>query len=271
LVLAGFGTVDVADTFGLQLYVAPAGEPALGPTAFPHRISAMSDPLGPIGHHWEDSTHISFGVVTAGIFTRMFKLEGSWFNGREPDETRWDLDLRVPDSYSARLTFNPDTAWSTQVSWGWLASPETLEPDVSLHRVTASATWNAKDVVGENLATTAAVGVNAESNGETTPAALLESAWNIDGHHQVFGRVEAVAKSGDDLVLGAKVGDDIFPVGSVDAGYIYSFGPFGAVQPGIGVRGSLGIIDDAVGAAYGTQLPVGGMVFIQLRPAPMQM
>src|SRR2546426_11636353 len=88
---------------------APAGEPAVGPVAFPHRPSAAADPLAPISHHWQDGTHITFGVVTAGMFTRNVKLEASWFNGREPDENRTNFDYtgRRLDSYSARLTVNP--------------------------------------------------------------------------------------------------------------------------------------------------------------------
>jgi hypothetical protein len=103
--------------------------------------SAASDPLAPLGHHWQDSTHISYGVLTVGVFTRQVKLEGSWFNGREPDERRYDFDLRAPDSVSGRLSVNPTDSLSFQASYGFLASPETLEPDESLHRITASATW----------------------------------------------------------------------------------------------------------------------------------
>ncbi|HYO57398.1 hypothetical protein [Archangium sp.] len=129
-----------SDMWGLLLYAAPAGEPALGPVAFPHRVSAWYDPLAALGHHWQDATHISFGVLTAGILTPMAKLEVSWFNGREPDEHRYNLDLRTPDSYSVRLSANPMARVSMQVSYGYLESPEELEPDVSVHRLTARPT-----------------------------------------------------------------------------------------------------------------------------------
>lgn len=127
---------------GFELYLAPSGEPALGPVAFPHRLSASANPFAVLGHHWQDSSHISFGVITAGIYTRQVKLEGSWFNGREPDENRYDFDFRAPDSYSARLSFNPTEALSFQVSYGYLKSPEEIEPDVSVQRITASALYN---------------------------------------------------------------------------------------------------------------------------------
>jgi hypothetical protein len=78
-----------------QLYGGLAGEPALGPVAFPHRLSAMPNPLAPTGHHWLDATHITFGVVTGAVFTPRWKAELSVFNGREPDENRWDFDFAL--------------------------------------------------------------------------------------------------------------------------------------------------------------------------------
>ena len=90
--LAALYERPVASNLAVSLYLAPVGEPASGPVAFPHRPSAANDPLAPLGHHWQDATHISFGVLTAAIFSRTVKLEGSLFNGREPDEDRYDFD-----------------------------------------------------------------------------------------------------------------------------------------------------------------------------------
>jgi len=128
----------VTSGLGVSLYAAPSGEPALGPVAFMHRPSAMDDPVAPLGHHWQDATHISFGVLTAGIFGRQWKLEGSAFNGREPNEKRWDFDAMRLDSYSGRFTVNPDSQWSLHVGYGFLKSPEALTPDESVHRLTGS-------------------------------------------------------------------------------------------------------------------------------------
>ena len=130
----------LSDSLAFQVYVAPSGEPALGPTAFPHRMSAFSDPLAALSHHWQDSTHIAFGVLTAGVLTRKIKLEGSWFNGREPDDERYDFDFRPLDSYSGRISVNPTPSLSFQASYGYLKSPEELHPEESVHRLTASAT-----------------------------------------------------------------------------------------------------------------------------------
>ncbi len=139
--LAALYERPVARNLALSLYLAPVGEPALGPVAFPHRPSAADDPLAPISHHWQDGTHITFGVATAGVFTRAVKLEGSWFNGREPDEERTGFDYsgRKLDSYSVRLTANPGLRWSVSGWYAYLKSPEALHPDESLHRFGASA------------------------------------------------------------------------------------------------------------------------------------
>ena len=110
------------------LYAGLPGEPAFGPPAFMHRLSIMDSPEAPISHHWLDSTHVSFGVVTAGLVVDGFKLEASRFNGREPDQHRWDIETGPLDSTSLRLSWNPTPNLALQASWAHLASPEQLAP-----------------------------------------------------------------------------------------------------------------------------------------------
>jgi hypothetical protein len=124
------------------LYFGYPGEPALGPPTFMHRLSAMDNPDAPIGHHWQDSTHITFGVATAGLQWRDVKIEGSVFTGREPDEDRYDFDRPRFDSYSGRISWNPTRDLALQVSHGYIKSPEALEPDLKQHRTTASVIYN---------------------------------------------------------------------------------------------------------------------------------
>jgi hypothetical protein len=119
------------------VYYAPVGDPSLGPTAYPHRASAAELPQATLGHHWEDSTHIAYNVVTAGISASKLSLEASGFYGREPGENRWTLDLGPIDSWSVRVTLLPSKNWQAQVSTGRLAHPEALEPGDVL-RTTAS-------------------------------------------------------------------------------------------------------------------------------------
>src|SRR2546423_9147012 len=74
---------EIKRNLAWSVYVAPSGEPALGPVAFMHRPSAMDNLTAPLTHHWQDATPASFGVATACLSARKRKLEGSVFNWRE--------------------------------------------------------------------------------------------------------------------------------------------------------------------------------------------
>lgn len=267
--LAAAYTVPLGSWLALQIYGGPAGEPALGPVAFPHRRSAAADPLAALGHHWQDSTHISYGVVTAGLMTRFAKLEGSWFNGREPDEFRYDLDLRGLDSYSTRLSVNPTAAWSGQVSYGFLETPEELQPDVSIQRVTASILHVASHGPIGTLSAAVVWGRNIPSEGVATDAVLAEAAAEFGAPGTVFTRAELAVKTGHDLALPEEMEEETFPVGSLVAGYLYDFDPMAGITPGIGVRGSVNVIEDELASFYGTNTPLGIMVFARLEPKAM--
>jgi len=264
--IAAAWSIPVTPDVGAQAYAAIVGEPALGPTAFMHRFSASADPFAPLGHHWEDSTHISHGVLTAGIFTPVMKLEGSWFNGREPDETRIDLDLDVPDSVSARLSVNPSPTWSFQVSTGRLDEPEALEPGVSVQRTTASATVTGKLDDIRSWAATAVWGRNDPSEGPTTDAFLLEGIVEVDPMHTVFGRLETLRKSGHDLALDPTFDEETFGIASLSLGYIYNFTRLENQDIGLGVRLTANFLDADLEDAYGGRVVFGVMLFLRLRP-----
>ena len=242
----------LAGELGLLLYAAPAGEPALGPVAFPQRLSALYNPFAPLGHHWEDSTHVSFGVFTAGVYTRLWKLEASSFNGREPDEDHWGVDLASLDSLSARLSLNPTANLSAQISYGYLRSPVALDPG-PVHRLTASITHNLPLGDG-NWATTAVWGHNIHG-GQGSDALLLESTLALDRHHVLFGRAEAVAK-----------GD---PAGALTLGYLYQLALARPAPGGRGRRRHGEPPSAALEPAYG-RFPLGGMAYLRLGlgPAP---
>jgi hypothetical protein len=160
-----------------------------------HRFSGVDNPEAPLGHHWLDSTHISFGVVTGGVVLDRFKLDASLFNGREPDEERYDLELRSLDSESVRVTFNPTPSWSLQASRGWLDSPEQLEPGVDVVRTTASVIYHHSGDAPWEVAL--AWGRNEEGDEPASDAWLLDGAWRVAGRHTLFGRLERVEN--DDL------------------------------------------------------------------------
>jgi hypothetical protein len=258
----------IADLFGIELYGALSGEPALGPTAFMHRASAMSNPFPPIGHHWQDSTHISFGVLTAGVYNRWVKLEGSIFHGREPDENRWDFDFGALDSWSGRLSVNPTQQTSFQVSYGYVNSPEAAQPQENLHRVTASGSYSAPILSDGNVALTALWGRNVEA-GHSSDSALVEANLDLDGKNVPFVRFEYVQKLGHDLVLPGDP-DAKYDVFQGSFGYVHRF-TGGPVVPVIGISVDIGIVPGSIEAQYGTRTPVGAFVFIGLQPPKMSM
>lgn len=264
----------LTEALGIELYGGPVGEPALGPTAYPHRLSALPSPIAPIGHHWFDSTHISFGVVTAGLFGKRWKIEGSVFNGREPDENRYDLDLDPLDSYSGRVWFLPNERWALQVSIGRLKEAEPARngrPAQDIRRPTASATYHQPLAQGGTWATTAAWGQNREGD-EHTNAYLIETNLNLAERHIVFARAEFVEKSGDDLVLEDQMlADRIFNISTVGAGYVYQFAPLGNFVPSAGVRAAVSFVPSALEPFYGSRSPTSFGVFVSVRPRPMEM
>ncbi|HEX3100833.1 MAG TPA: hypothetical protein VHQ01_03520, partial [Pyrinomonadaceae bacterium] len=160
------------------IYAGLPGEPALGPPAFIHRQSASNNPDAPIGHHWQDATHITFGVITAGFSLGKAKFEASTFNGREPDDNRYAFDRPRLDSFSGRLSFNPTKNWAFQISHGYLKDPERSEPDIHvLRKTTASAIYNKKFDDNRNWASTFIFGQN-YANGERTNSVLFESDYD---------------------------------------------------------------------------------------------
>jgi hypothetical protein len=256
----------VSDGLALSLYLAPSGEPALGPVAFMHRPSAMDDPVAPISHHWQDATHISYGVVTAGLFTRRWKLEGSAFNGREPDDRRWNFDPIRLDSYSARATLNPTAHWSLSAGYGEMKSPEALHPDEAVRRVVASVLHGRS--VGRTGQGSSAImyGANQHEGGDRSHSWLAESELVLDGGNTFFGRTELVQKSAEELVVAGGDPDERFALGHVSMGYVRELGKFRGGTFGLGARATVNIVPRELESTYGSRTPVGGLVFVRVRP-----
>ena len=256
----------VTSNVAVLVYAAPAGEPALGPVAFMHRPSAMDEPQAPLGHHWQDATHTSYGVVTLGAFTRRLRLEASAFNGHEPDDERWNFDPIRLNSYSGRITVNPNAHWSFTAGYGWLDNPERASPPEPMNRLVASAMYG-RSIGGEGKwATTFVYGANKHEGEDASHSALLESEAVIDGHNTIFGRVEFVQKSAHDLQLPAFSPEQLFGVSAVSLGYIREWLRGKGMTLGIGARVSKGLLPSDLEASYGSRSPLGGMVFVRLRP-----
>ena len=261
--LAAMYERPVSSNLAVSIYAGLAGEPAMGPVAFMHRPSAQSDPLAPLGHHWQDATHITFGVMTAGLFSQRWKLEGSWFNGREPDENRWDLDLRSPDSWAGRLTLAPTERLSVAGWYGYLESPEASHPDESTRRYGTSVLF-AHPGVGGGWSSMLLWTANDHGHG-AEPSFVAESDLEIRGH-SVFARYEYVRKSAEDLVVETGGDDDVFPIHSLVGGYARDLVTTGSAAIGAGIRASINFIPESLAESYGTQRPAGVAVYVRVRP-----
>lgn len=274
--LAALYQRELTSGLAWSLYVAPSGEPALGPVAFMHRPSAMDNPAAPLSHHWQDATHVSFGVVTAGLFSRRWQIEASAFNGTEPDEHRWNFDRIKIDSWSGRVTFNPTINWSLAAGAGHLDSPEPLHSNESMQRYTASVLYGRK-IGGDGQSATSLVwGSNRHgSPREVTHSLLLENETIFGRHDTFFGRAEVVQKSAEDLVLedelpgviSLEAGDEQrFNVGAVQVGYIREIARTRWATWGVGAAGTINFVPSSLEGVYGSRNPLGAFVFVRLRP-----
>jgi hypothetical protein len=249
----------IGKTSSVFLYAGLPGEPALGPSAFMHRTSGMDIPEAPITHHWLDSTHITFGVVTAGVVLDTVKLETSVFKGREPDQYRYDIEAPKFDSYSARATWNPVKELSMQVSYGRLHSPEGLEPDRNEDRLTASATYTTPFGNDNLWSTTAAWGRKMLKPGDTLDGFILETAAIFAKTYTVFARAERVQEN--ELIDLTPA--PIYTVNKLSVGGIYDFYRTEHAKFGIGGLVSVYGLPGDLKASYGS--PTSAMTFVRLK------
>lgn len=257
----------------LGLYAAPVGDPALGPVAFPHRISAQELPQAALGHHLQDSTHIANTVVTLGFKRGMLQIEASGFHGEEPNENRWNFDGGTIDSWSSRLSLAPAPNWNGQVSVGRLARPEAHEPydiirataSVTYNRPLATGFWAASLIWGRNHKT----GVRRNTN-----SYLAESVLQMRRKNYLTGRVELVDR--DELLHGGEQTSDhadshsalaegaVFRVAALTLGYTRGLGTIAGVEVGLGGNVTLYRIPAALTALYGNR-PAGFLTYLRFR------
>ena len=251
------------------LYAGLPGEPALGPPMYLHRTSGMNMPDAPLGHHWQDATHISFGVVTAGYSFGKAKFEASAFNGREPDENRWDIDKPRLDSFSGRFSFNPTKNLALQISHGYIKNPERSEPDVRiLRRTTASAIYNKKLGDDRNWATALIWGQN-YANGERSNSFLAESNYDF-AKNSVFGRYEIVKKDGHDLVLPAPLVNGEYWLNAFKIGYLRDIVQGKGLDVGVGGMFTIDHNPQTLATVYGGTTHGGWQLYMRFRPSKHQ-
>jgi hypothetical protein len=248
-----------------EFYGGPSAEPALGPVAYIHRASAAELPRAPLGHHLQDSTHTSFGVITTGLVIDRIRLEGSAFNGREPDERRWGIQLAALDSWSGRISAAPSRNWTAQYSMGRLEHPEALETG-SQWRQTASVEYN-RPIAEGNWATSLIWGRVHKIEGDKNLNGYgLESTVNFLERNYAFTRLELVDK------------DELFPEAPVQFSFRIAAFTFGgerdvlrnhAWQLGLGADVTFYSKSSTLDIAYG-QHPVSFQIFLRMRPGGSQ-
>lgn len=254
-------TLPLTEKISWELYGGPSAEPALGPVTYMHRASAAELPMAPLGHHLQDSTHTSFGVITTGFTIDRIKLEASAFSGREPNEERWSVQFAALDSWSGRASIAPFRNWTAEYSVGRLQHPEALEPG-SQWRQTASVAYN-RPLVRGNWATSLVWGrVHKITTDTTLNSYLLESTVNFLHRNYAFTRMELVDK------------DELFPLALSHPAYRIGAYTFGGVrdlienqtgQVGLGADVTFYTKPEALNAAYGER-PVSFQIFLRLRP-----
>jgi hypothetical protein len=258
-------------------YFGYPGEPALGPVAFMHRMSASENPSATLAHHLQDSTHISFGVLTSGFTYRWFKLEGSIFNGREPDENRYDFDAHKWNSRSARLWFMPNKNWTMQMSYGFLHSPENQEPNADVERTTASLQYDRPFNRG-NWATALIWGRNHVHSGVTIHhlnGYTAESTVNFLDKNYFYTRLELVDKDdllrpADRALLGIRQDHPSFRIGAYTFGGVRDIWNTDNVSFAIGSDVTFYSKPSILDRIYGSN-PVSWKLFFRIRPGKMDM
>lgn len=255
-------THRITPGYDISLYVGYPGEPAIGPTAFMHRISSLNNPDSPLGHHWQDATHITFGVATLGVRLKQIKLEASSFTGREPNEDRYSFDKPRFDSRSFRISYAPGKKWTVQVSHALIKSPESLEPEHDVNRTTASAVFSSSKEKEGAFTSTWAWGYNKEGH-------HAEHSFLWEGQYQwasvgCYARAEAVQKTGGELAL-IDLEEEELNIQALTLGTAYTFGTWLNTNVAIGFQLSAYRIPNALNNDYG-QKPMSATVYLRIVP-----
>jgi hypothetical protein len=257
--LSGSVSQNIGPKSSVFVYAGLPGEPAFGPPAFMHREAILDSPEAPISHHWLDSTHITFGVVTGGLVLDRVKLEVSRFNAREPDQHRWNIETGPLDSTAVRLSWNPTRELALQGSWGHFTDPEQLEPGIDQKRWSASLLYAREVAPGWKFAGTLALGRKTQEHHNddafVAEASVKHRGWTL------FGRGEMTENR--ELIQGQE--EPAYRVGKLSAGAVRDFRIAGHLSLGAGGLFAVNFVPDALAPLYGGHSPTGAMGFVRLK------
>jgi hypothetical protein len=261
----------ISENSDLFAYAGFPGEPSLGPVAFMHRIAALNNPDAPLGHHWQDATHITFGVLTLGFRYNIFKIEASKFTGQEPSEKRFGFDTPSFDSYGGRISANPHKNLSAQFSHAYLISPEASKPGENIRRTTASVLHQIRTSIPERYFSTSLFwGLNSSDHAEHSLG--LEFTARLNKYY-LYGRYEWIQKDAEELNLmpinNNQAHHHLVSANAITLGTnrIIVQNPF--LQASVGLQGTLYIADEQAAPVYG-KTPVALQVYTRVFPSLMQ-
>jgi hypothetical protein len=258
--LSASASQNIGPKSSLFLYAGLPGEPAFGPPAFMHREAILDSPEAPISHHWLDSTHISYGVVTAGLVMSRAKVEISRFNGREPDQHRWNIETGPLDSTAIRLSWNPSETLALQGSWGHLKDPEQLEPGVNQERLSASALYAREVAADWKLAGTLAWGrklvKHRKDDAYVAEASLKHRAWTVFGRGEITENRELFVAAED---------PPAYRVGKISLGAVRDFRIAEHLSIGAGGLLAVNFLPNSIEQLYGGNHATGVMGFVRLK------
>ena len=220
----------------------------------------MDSPEAPISHHWLDSTHISFGVLTAGLVMDRVKVEVSRFNAREPDQHRWNIETGPLDSTAIRLSWNPTAELALQGSWGHFMDPEQLEPGVNQRRWSASLLYARDLAPGWKLAGTLAWGRKTvdhhDDDAFVAEASIKHAGWTVFGRGEITENRE---------LLDTEEHGPAYRVGKASLGAVRDFRIAPNISFGVGGLASLNFLPAGLAPIYGGRNPKGAMGFVRLK------
>lgn len=272
----------VISNLAISFYGAAVGEPAIGPVSYQHRLSAADDPFAPLGHHWQDASHGSHGVATIGAYTSWFKLEGSAFNARMPDENRLDIDYHGAklDSYSGRVTVAPAGAVAVSAWAGYMTGDDPMAPTVAMQRYGASVLTDTRGIHGGRLSTAVVWGLNNHHHDERlhdhdaavqmthhlSSSALIEATLGVGTRTHVFGRAEQVQKMADDLgFLGGNL-METFNVRALSLGAAHQVTSVRELTFGVGGKLTVNYLPETLRYTYTTTHPAGFALYMTVAP-----
>ncbi len=262
-------TQAISKDADLTAYFGYPGEPALGPVTFMHRPSAMNDPDATLAHHWQDATHITFGVATLGLRYKSVKIEASAFNGHEPNENRYDFDQLQFNSYSYRISVSPDKHLTMQFSQGYIKAPEALNPLENVLRTTASIQKQYNFTDEKFISSVLVWGYNhveSPSGNAEEHSITAESNVQLD-KLAVYGRYEFVQKSLDELNLTpASVNAALFNVHAITLGVNHRLFQTFKTDVTLGIQATAYLIPDGLNTLYGNS-PLSGEVYLKISPS----